>query len=361
MKDELQGLTREFGDPGLQEFEKDSFPEFAHDMTLDTRSEIAPRQEFGDCEEGVDPEHPVIREYPDVVPEPESDEAAEKTDKRRRSLLLKIAAASAGALMIATSFGIDFLGDNLLFGKKAPEESVEESKAPTLAELAHIFPKLPNRERNRTNVPEDYISINTASGDSYWIHINPAMGETAAALEPGLSYDAATNTLTMENYHGRSIYPNIMGNGFTIRLVGTNTIDCLQAYGFFYGGSITITGSGTLIIGSPDTDFNFGIMLDGEQSSTCLMIERTAHVEVYGKTAAIIVCNTDTQCGVYYESPLEPLTGEGYTAAEQRVGYYGLSIQKMGEACSDFTFYVVSPIYEDGTPAKHLIFGAVGN
>lgn len=82
-------------------------------------------------------------------------------------------------------------------------------------------------------------------------------GEVLQTIE-GVSYDKATNTLTLNNYSGTYIKIGNMGKDFKIKVVGTNTLSseswtlCGALGGEFTDesmlDSITFTGSGTLNI-----------------------------------------------------------------------------------------------------------------
>lgn len=62
----------------------------------------------------------------------------------------------------------------------------------------------------------------------------------------GVSYDKKTNTLTLDNCNVPHIEVNEMGDDFTIKLIGNNTVTLLVVWGYGYGGSATFTGNGTL-------------------------------------------------------------------------------------------------------------------
>lgn len=82
-------------------------------------------------------------------------------------------------------------------------------------------------------------------------------GEVLETIE-GVTYDKATNTLTLNNYNGTDIKIGNMGKDFKIKVVGTNTLSeeswtlCGALGGEFTDesmlDSITFTGSGTLNI-----------------------------------------------------------------------------------------------------------------
>lgn len=65
---------------------------------------------------------------------------------------------------------------------------------------------------------------------------------------PDAWYDISTNTLTLDNFTGEVLEVNLMGNGFTINLIGENHLDELIMWGAGYGGSVTFTGTGSLTL-----------------------------------------------------------------------------------------------------------------
>ena len=66
----------------------------------------------------------------------------------------------------------------------------------------------------------------------------------------GLSYDENSNTLTLNNYDQPDsvITVNEMGEDFNIQVNGTNSILQLSVWGFGYGGSRYLKGSGSLTV-----------------------------------------------------------------------------------------------------------------
>lgn len=62
----------------------------------------------------------------------------------------------------------------------------------------------------------------------------------------GISYNKKTNTLTLKNYSGKELNISQMGDDFTIKLVGENHLNSLYVYAFSYGGSLTLSGTGSL-------------------------------------------------------------------------------------------------------------------
>ncbi|MBO7358033.1 MAG: hypothetical protein J6U37_05945 [Lachnospiraceae bacterium] len=117
----------------------------------------------------------------------------------------------------------------------------------------------------------------------------------------GAYYDEFTNTLTLSNFTGHFLNVNLMGNGFKIKLVGKNKLTGLVGWGFMYGGSITLTGDGSLDINNPS---GFGILLQAEDSESCLMIDKNVSLHVQGSEGAILIKDSKLNKGIYYLNPL---------------------------------------------------------
>ncbi len=125
---------------------------------------------------------------------------------------------------------------------------------------------------------------------------------------PGASYDEATNTLTLTNFTGDYLNANLMGNGFKLKLVGDNNLKGIVVWGFMYGGSLTITGDGTLTINSSHSP---GIRLECENSPSCLMIDSNVTLKINSGTGPIKVLDSTLDKGIYYLKPLEVIGPQG--------------------------------------------------
>ena len=164
------------------------------------------------------------------------------------------------------------------------------------------FPKLGNLERDgyvgyavslgeelNRQLHENYILLEDGS-DAVWILRNdPDTGiETVNNAVPGVTYDQASNTLTLEDYEGPVLNVNMMGNGFRIRLIGENRLDGIVTWGFYSGGSVLLTGDGALTVNAGQQN-PYGIRMEAEYSQTCLMIDRDVRLEVFGSSAAVMI------------------------------------------------------------------------
>ena len=172
-----------------------------------------------------------------------------------------------------------------------------------------LFPILPNPDPN-TPVPgyglldEDWIEVFDLNTDQwYFLYANPNMGTGFSTTEPGISYDRSTNTLTLNNYHGGGINANLLGNAFTVEVIGDNVLeDLFKIWGFYTGGSVRFTGTGSLTVNSSLAS-DVGLDLEGEFSKSCVMIDSSVTLDIYGKEFALLVNASNADKAVYLISP----------------------------------------------------------
>lgn len=130
------------------------------------------------------------------------------------------------------------------------------------------------------------------------------VGGGAAAdteLKGHATYDKSTNTLTLNNFkdNNKVLYTNKMGDDFKLNLVGDNELGAIEIWHGGYGGSLHITGEGTLTVNKNGDKsrgiWYYGISLQAEGASSQLTIENTATVAARGLNGAqaITVSNTN--------------------------------------------------------------------
>ncbi len=248
------------------------------------------------------------------------------------------------------------------------------------------FPLLPNLAPDFAGAyagdnlgPEEYIRMVINGENSYrylvigeaWTseYFRHSLGEV-----PGASYDESTNTLTLENCTADVLDVNLMGNGFTVNLVGENHIGYILVYGFYYGGSITFTGTGSLVV-NEDQSHDFGLMIDAEQSQSVLMVDKGVDLEFYGSKYAIVVTRTTMEKAIWFLDNRTLLSGgerhngpvltynipvfdengnltiDEYGNVLTRPGTVEDISELSGETCYDYT--VITP---DGNPATAVFF-----
>lgn len=142
-----------------------------------------------------------------------------------------------------------------------------------------------------------YISVGN-DGDSSnpqgeYKTIYSASSKDISTVE-GISYDRASNTLTIENYNNTKnrIATNMMGDDFKINIKGENHIGELTSYGDGWGGSITLTGNGTLYI-NENKSYETAIYMNAENTKSVLTVGSECSVYVYsGQNALVSLSNT---------------------------------------------------------------------
>lgn len=142
-----------------------------------------------------------------------------------------------------------------------------------------------------------YISVGN-DGDSSnpqgeYKTIYSASSKDISTVE-GISYDRASNTLTIENYNNTKniIATNMMGDDFKINIKGENHIGELVSYGDGWGGSITLTGNGTLYI-NENKSYETAIYMNAENTKSVLTVGPECNVYVYsGRNALVSSSNT---------------------------------------------------------------------
>lgn len=109
----------------------------------------------------------------------------------------------------------------------------------------------------------------------------------------GVSYDKASNTLTLNQYKNADNYiaTNMMGDDFKIRLIGENEISSIVAYGDAWGGSVTICGDGSLMV-NPKKQEDYGVRLYAEGTASVLSVENTCNVTIYAGQAGKVFYTT---------------------------------------------------------------------
>ena len=177
------------------------------------------------------------------------------------------------------------------------------------------FPDLPNLAPN-SPVPgavldgsssyyvldEDYIQVFDRNADQWeFVYVNRNQ-PASVVTKPGLTYNRNTNTLTLNNYRGAGISANLLGNSFTVELIGENVLtQDFMVWGFYTGGSIRFTGSGSLSINSSMTS-PYGLYLECEFSESCVMIEDSVTLNIYGKEKAVLIDSSSHGKGFYLKS-----------------------------------------------------------
>lgn len=149
------------------------------------------------------------------------------------------------------------------------------------AAAAFVVPKV-----NAANGPCDegdwafaYVSIGNREDST---RVYAASAETGTV--EGVTYDRSSNTLTLDNYKNTSNYiaTNMMGDDFKINLIGDNEVASIIAYGDAWGGSVNITGEGSLVVDD-------GVDLYAEGTKSVLSVGDKCNVTIYGGESNTVV------------------------------------------------------------------------
>ncbi|MBR4608089.1 MAG: hypothetical protein IKO41_17925 [Lachnospiraceae bacterium] len=188
----------------------------------------------------------------------------------------------------------------------------------------------------RIKETQDSEFVYLKAGEAWRVQYDNAVETTV----DGAWYDEATNTLTLSNFEASMLDVNLMGNGFTIRLIGDNYIDLLQVWGFQYGGSLKLTGDGSLVVNDHYARSDGGLIMWAEGSETCLMIADGVVLECYGSTAFVIYQTTMEDA--FYIGSNEELSGG-------TEGYDGWNSEQFGYDVHNYTI-----LGGDGQPASYF-------
>ncbi len=211
--------------------------------------------------------------------------------------------------------------------------------------LPNLFPDFAGDYAWGDYGPEEYVRIMTeGTQEAVYLHMGEAWRQLEGQGEgdlPGASYDRETNVLTLENFSGDILDVNLMGNGFTVRLIGENRLRMLMVWGAMYGGSVTFVGDGRLVIDGGDEP---AIRLNAEGSQSCLMVDNGVTVEAYSNAAAVLINETALDPAVYCRRGVT-VTGGADTVVDQ--------VENDGT-----TYYTHVMVDENGNPAAYVRFGA---
>ena len=229
------------------------------------------------------------------------------------------------------------------------DEWVEPYDYYEFPDLDHLDPDFYGYYSGDVQGPEYYIRMILPGDDQYtylkagqaWEYYDSAEETTL----PNAWYDEDTNTLTLRDFDATVLDVNLMGNGFTIRLEGMSFIDQLLVWGFHYGGSLTLTGDGSLVVNMYNQNADGGLFMFAEESETCLMIEDGVTLECYG-SPAFIIYETTMDDAFYYGPNMELSGGEEGSDGWTRGGYYGYDIHNytiLGGDGSPVSYFHVAP------------------
>lgn len=235
--------------------------------------------------------------------------------------------------------------------------------------LSNLDPDFAGNEAWSGEGSEEYIRY-IAAGDPDYTYIEAgsvwqSFGAKVTSV-PNAVYDPDANVLYLTDFTADFLDVNLMGNGFTICLSGDNRINQITIWGAYYGGSLTLTGSGSLTVDMGTKEGGIGIHLKSEWSQTCLMIDRGVTLDVTAEKA-ILVESTTMEKAIYYLKPVK-LTGgvcsggefvEYYMPVYDENGYFvgqeQVSLEEISKEQGE-NFYDYSIVDENGKPSSHVHF-----
>ncbi len=277
----------------------------------------------------------------------DAQQTAERRARKKRSLLLQFAAVASSVVLVTNSFGIDLLGldglfnDSVIFGEVhssepdhwlEPDDEPDDEPEPDLiyGDLIpfggdRVFPRLDNNDWTVTqdttvDANNKYIAavdfINGSMGEQAMVESFVWYGRKApqfytgpipmsipenivSAESPSIYYDFDTNTLTLNNYHGKGLMINNMGQDFTIRLEGDSV---LSEYLMVACGSVTITGDGGITINDGE-HYDYGIHVIGQWTKAHLMLDENVKFDISGAHSIFRVTSTCSEKPVLYKTP----------------------------------------------------------
>ena len=319
------------------------------------REEPLPREEAGSSDE-----------YNLSVPSAPEEE--DKRHSRVKNVFLKpLTALVAATGLLWAAAGFDPFGTGASISPAAPlipaipaataeQTATEEIERDPYSDDA--FPVLPNPDPDfagnyawADSGTEEYLILSSADTKTFLVagSYYKNNGITESAPE-NAAYDRSTNTLTLSNFNGSGLHldGNLMGNGFKIRLEGKNTLKSIQLWGAMYGGSVTFTGTGSLVVGGGAPD-NVGVLLQAENSQCAIMVDRGVTLEIHGDQAAVAVTDGLAEKGLYF---LHPLTLSGGVPAKGTITDAGSFNASDGPDATVYT--IMDP--ESGDFAKTVSF-----
>ena len=196
------------------------------------------------------------------------------------------------------------------------------------------------------------------TGDWAYAYINVRNGEESNLLFSsegtnsidGMSYDRESNTLTLNNYKSSTtvIVTNMMGDDFKINLVGDNEIGSIGSYGDAWGGSINISGNGSLVINADKSD-DYGIAFFAEGTNSVLSVADTCNVTIYsGSKAVVYTSNNLTN---------KPIKDNG--TLKENVTYnvsHPLEISRLCARYYEYDPYTTNIVYKNETDNTSLYY-----
>ncbi len=319
---------------------------------------------YDDCLISKEPKRVIYDEYKQGSGALADDRKDGRRARLKKLMLMQAASVLAIVSVVTAAAGADPLGSNSLFGggsSVTPSpggSSIVTPVTPAATEDDTVFPTLGNLNPDfagdyawsgtGTANSEEYVRF-YSKGDTRYTYLvmggawskmgvyedDGTFSPNTLGSSPNAVYDKETNTLTLTNFNASVLDMNLMGNGFTVKLEGDNSLDQLVLWGAMYGGSVTFTGDGSLTLGKAG-GVNYGLLINGENSQSCVMVKKGVKLDIYGTDGAIIVGDSTMDPAIYISDYLT-LTGGEITSVKNERGAYDCTV-----------------LGADGNPATHV-------
>ncbi len=276
---------------------------------------------------GIDP----LSSAADITPAADTAQAEETADGEERGPEADEEPAAEDGEQDAEPADTDEQGET-----DAPDEEDEEDVFPTLTNLDPDFAgdyawSEEGSEEYVRFIPEGGSYLYLQKG-SAWDVYDPYGQEVGRMAD--IAYDKSTNVLRLKNLNAEALDVNLMGNGFTIELVGDSHIGTVSVWGAMYAGSVTFIGDGSLTVDN-------GIYLNCEGSESCMIVKKGVTLDISGEPA-IVIGDTTLDGGIYLSKSLKLTGGEVVQVADEDAEYEGRRL---------YTYTVMNA---GGEPATHV-------
>lgn len=309
---------QEFGsDPAALDPRTDLSPEFSH----------PPDTEFGNADQKQEFSHD---------PAVDAAKQSSRRERHRRTLLLQMAAAALTAVLVTSSFGLDILGDDMLFSEGEAPSSGASSTASEGIYLSH----------HRSDDPDVGI-LRPIYEQGKLYDVSSIFGNT-------VRYDPGSSTLYLKGCDLDEL-------SFSLSTPLTIYVEENSAIGLLNGGdaSVILDGEPGVVLEINNGSNRWwwhGIVLRCHGANTALTVEPGIIVEVHGSGVsnggAIAISNTASSPAICYDKSRTAVTG---TVASGTFDFSGGFSDPEHEHLLDWTI-----LNESGEQANFVRFAPIG-
>lgn len=161
--------------------------------------------------------------------------------------------------------------------------------------------------------PPAYVGLFSESASKY---IFSNFSQDKVEKVNGVTYDKKTNTLTLNNVkmQAYNLVTNVMGDDFKVVVKGENQLRAILIWGDGYGGNLTVSGNGKLII-NKNKKQKSAISMYAEGTKGLLTIEKSVNLEAYSQKGAPVIETVSASNG----EPAKAIAIKGKTSAKVNV------------------------------------------